>query len=392
MTTGRSELPFLSLGIGWVALSATIASSMTMSPVAAAQLEATYTDLGLIGAARALPYIFLPLALGFLLHRLNKSRLLAASAVLAAISSLTIAFADSVALIVLSQGLLGLAMVAFWPVSEVLVSDWYSGPDRIRAYAKFSTALSLGFLLGSLYGGALTDAFGLRIMFIFSAAVSTSAIPFVLRLRTPPPTVVVEPRLSLRLAATLLPAYAAILPFCAILASILSIFPGHAWRLGLSEISIGLLLTLFYLFRLLSSVYLIFRPTARIVRAILLTGLLYSGPLALMAAWPGLPVMALMVVIVGLSTNIFFAVSFLMVAGLAGGNRGVGIGAYESIIGLGFFIGPPISGWLADLLGTQPLYLVLATASLASGLGPVVMRRAIPGFPRISGSLDGDHP
>ena len=77
-------------------------------PLFAKNLGASYSDLGVIGFANFIPYMFIPLFVGLLLDRFNKGILLSLGLVLDSVSIYLLSVADSVPQIIIFRTLVGI--------------------------------------------------------------------------------------------------------------------------------------------------------------------------------------------------------------------------------------------------------------------------------------------
>ena len=90
--------------------------------------------------------------------------------------------------------------------------------------------------------------------------------------------------------------------------------------------------------------------------------------------------------VVGIAISYFYAVMFYIISESARVRTELAIGGYESIIGMGFFVGPPAAGVVADMLGVGALFTSLAAVSLAAAvMGALIYRPSSEGF-------DGNEP
>src|SRR5688500_14556433 len=108
------------------------------------QLAADYSQVGLIGTANYLPYMFAPFFIGILLDRLNKSYVLLSGILLNVFSIFILSSVQSTVEVIPYRALAGVAHALFWPSSEVLISI-NSAPDRrVRNISVFIAAWILG--------------------------------------------------------------------------------------------------------------------------------------------------------------------------------------------------------------------------------------------------------
>src|SRR4030066_1745419 len=85
-------------------------------------IDASYAELGLIGFANFIPYMLIPLFVGFLLHRFNSGYLLSIGVIINSASIFLLSIAQSVPKIVGFRIMTGIAHAFFWPPSESIIS------------------------------------------------------------------------------------------------------------------------------------------------------------------------------------------------------------------------------------------------------------------------------
>ena len=86
-------------------------------------IGATYSELGLIGLANFVPYMFIPLFVGILLDRINNAYILAIGAAINSASIYLLSIAQSVPEIMGFRIMTGIAHAFFWPPCEAIISN-----------------------------------------------------------------------------------------------------------------------------------------------------------------------------------------------------------------------------------------------------------------------------
>src|ERR671910_65075 len=152
-------------------------------PVFAREVLATdYSQVGLIGTANYLPFMFAPFFIGILLDRLNKSYVLLSGILLNVFSIFILSSVQSTVEVIPYRALAGVAHALFWPSSEVLISINSSAPDRrVKNISVFIAAWILGFMVGPLIGKLILNAFDYYALFQLAAAtMAVGIVPSVL--------------------------------------------------------------------------------------------------------------------------------------------------------------------------------------------------------------------
>ena len=113
-------------------------------------IGASYTDLGAIGFANFIPYMFFPLFVGILLNRFNNAHLLSLGIGINSISVYLLSISQSVPEIMGYRVLTGIAHAFFWPPCEAIISNVSKGKTRVRNIATFTGFFTTGFMILSL--------------------------------------------------------------------------------------------------------------------------------------------------------------------------------------------------------------------------------------------------
>ena len=131
-------------------------------PVFAFGLGADYVSLGLMGAARNLVYTIGTLTVGYLLDRFERIRIYIGFMVISAVVVALFGAMDSVANLIIWNGLAGLSSASFWVTASTLTAD-ISPPERLtQSISRYNLSWILGFTVGPYFGGLISDAFGSR--------------------------------------------------------------------------------------------------------------------------------------------------------------------------------------------------------------------------------------
>jgi len=361
----KYRFAFREFSIGLILIGVGISSMLLMAQILAVQeFNATYTEQGIIGAIRAIPYVISAVIVGYFLSYVNKKYALALSSIIVALSSVMTALSDSMTSLYISQLVFSLGVAFYWPVAESILAHEFQEEERLKAYGKYSASWNGGFLAGAIFSGVVGEMLGLRTMFILSALVSLLALIPILRLNTEKSTHV--PKISIQYFAPLTPAYLITLPIIAIFGAVLTIVPGYAWNIGLVVLQIGVMAVPMWTLRVGASLYLAFNPPKRINLTLVLIGLSITSSLGINIFLQNYLTLMLLLTVVGIAISYFYAVMFYIISTVAKTRTEFAIGGYESVIGMGFFIGPPLSGLLADVAGVPFMFAALALVGLAA--------------------------
>jgi len=363
---------FASLGLSYVFL----------IPAFAEDLGASYLDLGLIGTVRSLPYMFLPVIVGYIGDRYDRSRLYLSSIFATGVGMLALAAMGTIEGIILVQVFLGIGFSLFWPLSEALASETAPLHRRTSAMGTYGVTWATGFLIGPLVGGLIADAIGFQVAFIVAGAIvlTTASVSLAAihgsgkRHQVRPDKDSAQPEWAL--VSMLLPMLMVQIPYGIVFAFIVSIFPGYAVQSGLTTFEVGVLVSGFTFARIV-----MFTLSGRFEKF----GERKSAAFAFVT-------MALVLLLIPIDPSFLSLLADMCVLGLCVGiiypqtigyiskhspspNLGFAVGLYETIFGIGFAIGPFASGLIAEATTLNVVYAFLAGIAL-SAIGFLAFSRA----------------
>ncbi len=141
-------------------------------------IGATYSELGIIGLANFVPYMFIPLFVGILLDRMNNAHLLAIGAAINSASIYLLSIAQSVPEILGFRVMTGVAHAFFWPPCESIISNESTEKNRVKNISWFTMFFVMGFMIGPLLGTAFLENLDVtyRILFQIAAFILAAGI------------------------------------------------------------------------------------------------------------------------------------------------------------------------------------------------------------------------
>ncbi|MFY9299653.1 MAG: MFS transporter [Candidatus Nitrosotenuis sp.] len=139
------------------------------------EIGASYAELGLIGLANFVPYMFIPVIVGLLLGRFNNGRLLSAGIVLNVASVYLLSLARSVPEIMALRAMTGVAHAFFWPPAEAIISNSSPSESRVKNIGQFTGFFVSGFMIGPLVGTFLLEGLDMTYRMLFEVAAFTMA-------------------------------------------------------------------------------------------------------------------------------------------------------------------------------------------------------------------------
>ena len=341
-------------------------------------IGAAYDGIATVGIAKFLPYVLIPLFIGILLNRIKSGYIIVAGVALHAIPLFMISMADSIAEIIVYQFVLGASHAFIWPPINSVFST--NSETRIKNIARASVFFLLGLMIGPLMGMGIMEATdeNYRLLFQLSATVMASSIILVLPLHSRLPSVKLAPTDPKAFVKILhFPVVVALVFFTTAVSGILFvIYPAFLVDNGISASS---MLFLFFIY-----------GAARVAVTWLVNFL---------HRWM-MPILTMCIVMTtgGLATSLIatsfvqFAVAMFMIAFsimaypicleiiLSRTKRSIAnkmIGAYASLVGFGWFVGPAIAGYTAHWFGPNAPYLVFCIVGVGMSIAAVTLHRAL---------------
>jgi MFS family permease len=332
------------------------------------QLTADYSQVGLIGTVNFLPYMFAPFFVGVLLDRLNKSYILLSGILLNVFSIFILSTVQSTLELTLYRALAGVAHALFWPSSEVLISINSSTPDtRVKNISIFIAAWILGFTVGPIIGKMILNAFDFYALFQLSAATMAVAIvPSVLLRSYGWPVVQREDVEMVRASSVEVakeianhPRLAGVILYYAItFGVVLAVYPAYMSDASLATEDIELLFFFFGISRFATLLLVVTRISRYGDLALVLAVSATAVGMIISFSSTSFLSFAVSIALFGLSTSIFYPVSFSLVTmDTPSGHVGSKLGFYNTLFGAGWTAGPIVAGFASDAFGLSSPYL-----------------------------------
>jgi EmrB/QacA subfamily drug resistance transporter len=182
----------------WILLTASLVSSLIMLdsniiavslPAIGRSLNASFTDVQWVISAYVLTYAALLLASGNFadLRGRRKSMLIGLS--IFAVASVACGLATSSVLLNIARAAQGVGGAFLLTASLAILSQAFTGADRSHAFAFWGASLGIALAVGPIIGGAITNYFGWRWVFLVnvpaSAILIVSTLKFVAESRDP---------------------------------------------------------------------------------------------------------------------------------------------------------------------------------------------------------------
>lgn len=334
-------------------------------PIYASLMGAPPFLVGLIGSAGGAVYSFMPMVSGVLCDKMGRKTFISAALFLYSFSSLLYSLVEDPVMMIPIKILEWISVAAFWPSVESLIAD--SAPANLEeALKRFNVSWGSAMVIGPLLGGALISELSIKTPFLFSTLVAFILGGLsILIVKEPGRTQHVEEHpdggteAQTERVGSILPALASIFLFSSTVGILVSLFPSYATSLGISPIEIGAVTFAFGAARTVT-----FHQATGIEARIKKRGMFLAGSLAISLAalitfWSrGTLFFMFSFLIFGFGAGISYAASIASILRWKRSSRGYSAGVFESLIGVGYFIGPLLGGFLSEFAGNAPYIYV----------------------------------
>lgn len=326
------------------------------------ELGASYADLGLIGLANFIPYIFVPVVVGALLGRFNNGRILSLGIIINSSSVYLLSLASSVPEVMVFRAMTGVAHAFFWPPAESIISNASTVESRIKNIARFTGFFVSGFMIGPLIGTFLLEGVdaSYRLLFQIATFVLASSIMFsiqVAKKHIPIP----HSKFSFSgiREITKFPHVIAILIYYASsFGMILAIHPAFLNDHNMSATAIEILYFVFGASRVVT-LALAERLARHTAETLIASTLCISAGLLMSFFSESMIEFAVAMALMGFGFSVTFPLTLeIILRKVRKESLGIIIGAYETTFGIGWAIGPIVSGLISEFSGNATPYLV----------------------------------
>jgi len=344
-------------------------------------IGATYSELGLIGLANFVPYMFIPLFVGILLDRINNAYILAVGAAINSASVYLLSIAQSVPEIMGFRIMTGIAHAFFWPPCEAIISNESTEKNRVKNISWFTMFFVMGFMIGPLIGTAFLENMEVtyRILFqiaafILAAAIITAVLASRKKIKKQ------HERFSFSAIKDMkkFPEVITLLIFCtSAFGIILTIFPAFLNDKGMSATDILYLYFAFGISRVVS-LALAGKFAKKTSQTLIAATLAVSIGLAISVVADSIIMFGIALVLMGFGFSIFFPLTLeIILSKTKKGISGKIIGAYETIFGLGWAVGPTIGGPITQSFGNETPYIIFSIIGVGITVLAIISRKKL---------------
>ena len=344
-------------------------------------IGATYSELGLIGLANFVPYMFIPLFVGILLDRINNAYLLAIGAAINSASIYLLSIAQSVPELLGFRIMTGVAHAFFWPPCESIISNESTEKNRVKNISWFTMFFVMGFMIGPLLGTAFLENLDItyRILFQIAAFILAAAIITAL-LASRKRVKVHHERFSFSSIKDMkkFPEVITLLIFCtSSFGIILTIFPAYLNDKGMNATDVLYLFFAFGISRVIS-LALAGKFAKKTSQTLIAATLAVSTGLAIAVVADSIITFGIALVLMGFGFSIFFPLTLeIILSKTKKGISGKIIGAYETIFGLGWAVGPTIGGPITQSFGDETPYIIFSIIGIGITILAIISRKKL---------------
>ena len=350
----------------------------TLSIFAKTDLNATYDDIAAIGIAKFLPYVLVPLFIGVLLSKMNNGYILAAGILMHAIPLFLVSTSATILEIVLYQFAIGAAHAFMVPPINAIFST--EPKTRVKHIARSVVFFLVGLMVGPLMGMGILEATGenYRLLFQIAAAVMTSSMVLAILLRTRLPDVNQAPA-DIKSFGMIFhfPVVVAMVLFTTMVSGVLFVvYPVFLTDHGMDAAAVSLLY---------------FIHGACKVGSMMFVNNVHRWLTPFLTVCVGLTAAGLVVSLFGTSV-VHFAVAIAMMSFsvtaypicleviLARTRRNIAnkmVGAFASLVGIGWFLGPAIAGYVAHRFGEDAPYWIFLAMGICMTVAAATMHKTL---------------
>ena len=344
-------------------------------------IGASYAELGIIGFANFIPYMFFPLFVGIFLNRFNNGHLLSIGVIMNSASVYLLSIAQSVPEIMGFRIITGVAHAFFWPPCEAIISNVSKGKTRVRNIATFTGFFTTGFMIGPLFGSILLENFDATYRIIFEIAAYVLAASLVSSLvlsKNRPKTKHEKFSFSSLKEIAKFPHVIMLLIYCtASFGIILSIYPAFLNDRAMTIVDVEILFFVFGISRILT-----LAVAGKLAKHTSLTLIIavFSISIGLGISFfvETIIEFAIALILLGFGFSIFFPLTLeIILSKTRRAISGTMIGAYETTFGIGWASGPITAGLISQFFGNDAPYLVFFIIGIGVAILSISKRKLL---------------
>ena len=358
---------------------------LVLSVIYASMFGASSTEIGLIGGAYGITYLFMPMVLGRLSDYFPRKFGLLIGVFFQILSSVYVIFTHSIFGLILCQIFMGIAYGFYWPNIEAILSESSrSEREHSESISNFCLSWSIGFTLGPLLAGIFSDMNVFMGFLLCLSLYSFSFIIVIIFIEKKEARKYSKEQSTVKQNDTIKSSsvdklqiilHLSILVYSILVKIILSYFPSYAVLpngLGLTGSITGTILFLFGLGRTIFFVIgRFFRSNMTSIRN---NFLIFSIFFILIPIMKNVIVISIVFGIFGFFIGRQYLFSLNLLLEHEKERKGAKAGIFESFIGFGTIFSPIIAGSIAEFNNILPFYIFSALAFVVFGVVFIMLR------------------
>ncbi|HWP78454.1 MAG TPA: MFS transporter [Candidatus Nitrosotenuis sp.] len=345
------------------------------------EIGASYAELGLIGLANFIPYMFIPVIVGILLGKFNNGRLLSIGVIINVTSVYLLSLAKSVPEIMVLRALTGIAHAFFWPPAESIISSSSQGSSRVKNIGHFTGFFVSGFMIGPLIGTFLLEGMDVtyRMLFVIATFIMAAAIIFTLQISKNGPQ---RHEQSISFSGikqvVRFPVVIVLLLYCASsFGIILTIYPAFLNDRSMSATEIEILYFVFGASRVIT-LALTERLAKKTATVLISSSAAISAGLVLSFFSHSIFEFAAAMLVMGFGFSIIFPLTLeVILRKIPKESSSATIGAYETTFGIGWAAGPITAGLVSEFSSSAMPYVVFFVIGLGVFVLTVIKKKSL---------------
>ncbi|MDL2236638.1 MFS transporter [Christensenellaceae bacterium OttesenSCG-928-K19] len=352
-------------------------------PAYAASIGANIVMIGIIGGSYGIMQIILRIPLGIVADKLNKDHLiLIVGFAVLTLSTVLFIFAEGVYMLIFARAVAG-AAAAWWVVVCVSFSKYYPENEQVKAQGKVSASANMGKVIAAVLCAVVAQFISYQATFILAFVIAAVGLVMMFGLKDQKaqqekPASVKEQLALLKNRELLSFSILALLSQMLCFAIPTTFAAVAAEELGADGLQLGLLTAVYFLFTSLFSLFVGTKLYKKMGGQHVLAISFLIGAFSCMPVFyhSSLVQIFIMQALSGISYGITIAaLGGFAIRSVPVHQRGAATGIFQSIFGVGIFLGPVVTGFTIDGVSSDAAYwlmfiLMLVAAALCYVLVP----------------------
>lgn len=358
---------------------------MPILPVYAQSTGASLTVVGIIVAAYAIPQMLFRIPIGILFDAINRRKfLIAGGIVMNCVGALGLGLAPSTSLLFFARIVTGIG-AATWVIFVVYFAAYYPIEGARRAIGVINFVQGTALVITTYSGGIIAETSGYHYTFFGAALLGIVALISLLATREPSiQPIEQDSQRSFMLVAAqpllLVVSFMGILSQFANWSGLFGFIPVYGAQIGASSADLGTIIMLSLAASAVAALFVV--PLVKRCGnsfTILLGAILMGGAISIIPLIHQVGLLEGTMVFYGLGRGILNTILMsLSIQAVAPQQRATAMGIYQAIYAVGMFLGPFVSGSIADSFGIATVFYLSAFFCLViAGMAyfPIILKQ-----------------